>query len=204
MNPGQHLATDCYKSISSPSKGLYKDKGSKFISFAFPVESESRAREIIANIKKEYFDARHHCYAWRIGAGGEQWRANDDGEPSGTAGRPILGQMLSSGLSDMLIVVVRYFGGILLGTSGLIVAYRSAAADAIANAAIVEKTATERYEISFDYSQMNAVMKYLKEQRLAPLNPQWGSQCTLQTCVPLSRTGQFLESMQKICICRKV
>lgn len=204
MNPGPQATPDCYKSIAAPSKGLFKDKGSKFLSFAYPVESEEEAKAIISNLKKEYFDARHHCYAWRIGTQGELWRANDDGEPSSTAGKPIYGQLLTNELSDILIVVVRYFGGILLGTSGLIVAYKSASADAIANAQIVEKIATARYRVQFDYSQMNAVMKCLKEMRLPVEQPDFGGQCVLTTRVRLSMEAKFLESMQKLSICQRV
>ncbi len=204
MNPGPQSKTDCYKSIASPSKGIYKDKGSKFLAFAFPVETEDQVKDIISKIKKEYFDARHHCYAYRLGPEGEKWRANDDGEPSSTAGKPIYGQILSGNLSDILIVVVRYFGGILLGTSGLIVAYKSAAADALANAELVEKIATARYRVEFDYSQMNSVMKCLKDFRLPVEVPDFGSRCTLETKVRLGWEAAFLESMQKISICQKV
>ena len=204
MNRGQQSAADCYKSISSPSKGIYKDKGSKFLAFAFPVESEERAKELVSNIKKEYFDARHHCWAYRLGHTGAQFRYNDDGEPSSTAGKPIYGQILSNELSDILIVVVRYFGGILLGTSGLIVAYKSAAADAIANAAIIEKTATVRYQVSFDYSQMNSVMKCLKDFQLTPQNTVYDNGCSLEVDVRLTQEASFLESMNKICICTRV
>lgn len=204
MNPGQQTAADCYKSISSPSKGIYKDKGSKFLSFAFPITSEAEAKELVSSLKKEYFDARHHCWAYRLGLSGEPFRYNDDGEPSSTAGKPIYGQLLSNELSDILIVVVRYFGGILLGTSGLIVAYKSAAADAIANATIIEKTATVRCRAEFDYLQMNAVMKCLKDFQLTPQNTVYENACSLEVDVPLSREAAFLESMQKICICQRV
>lgn len=197
-------ASDCYKSISSLSKGLYKDKGSKFLSFAYPVEDENAARIIIDSIRKEYFDARHHCWAYRIGRLGEKWRANDDGEPSSTAGKPILGQILSNELSDILIVVVRYFGGTLLGTSGLIQAYREASADAIANAEIIEKVACSRYNVTFDFIQMNAVMKVLKEMKLTPTDQKFDNQCTLTVDVRLNREEQFNEMMNKISICQKV
>ena len=204
MNPGQQSATDCFKSISSPSKGIYKDKGSKFLSFAYPVTSEAEAKALIVSLKKEYFDARHHCWAYRLGHTGEVFRYNDDGEPSSTAGKPIYGQILSNELSDILIVVVRYFGGILLGTSGLIVAYRSAAADAIANADIIEKIATVRCRVEFDYLQMNAVMKCLKDFQLTPQNTVYDNGCSLEVDVRLTQEASFLESMNKICICQKV
>lgn len=204
MNPGPQSTTDCYKSIAAPSKGIFKDKGSKFLAFAYPVESEEEAKAIISTLKREYFDARHHCYAWRLGLLGDRWRANDDGEPSSTAGKPILGQIISNGLSDILIVVVRYFGGTLLGTSGLINAYKSASADAIAAAKVAEKIATVRYRISFDYARMNAVMKCLKDFLLPVELPSFGDECTLETSVPLSAEKQFTESMNKISICQRV
>ena len=191
---------DCYKSISSPSKGIYKDKGSKFLSFAFPVETEEQAKSIIDNLRKEYFDARHHCYAWRIGPQGDKWRANDDGEPSSTAGKPIYGQILSNNLSDILIVVVRYFGGILLGTSGLIVAYKSASADAIANACVIEKIATARYRVEFDYSQMNAVMKCLKDFHISPRNTIFDNLCSLEVDIRLGRLNEFTEYLRDKCV----
>ena len=125
--------SDIYKSIASPSEGLFKDNGSRFIALAYPVESEDEVRDIVAGLRKEYHDARHHCYAYRIGKDGSTWRASDDGEPSGSAGRPILGQIDSAGLSDCLVVVVRYFGGTLLGTGGLMVAYREASKAALDN-----------------------------------------------------------------------
>lgn len=204
MNPGPQSKADCYKSIAAPSKGIFKDKGSKFLAFAYPVESEEEAKAIISTLKREYFDARHHCYAWRLGLLGDRWRTNDDGEPSSTAGKPILGQIISNGLSDILIVVVRYFGGTLLGTSGLINAYKSASADAIAAAKVAEKIATARYRISFDYAQMNAVMKCLKDFRLAVELPSFGDECTLETSVPLSSEAIFTESMNKISICTRI
>lgn len=204
MNPNPQSAIDCYKSIGALSKGIYKDKGSKFLSFAFPVTGEDQAKALISNLKKEYFDARHHCWAYRIGHTGETFRYNDDGEPSSTAGKPIYGQILSNELSDILIVVVRYFGGILLGTSGLIVAYKSAAADAIANAQIIEKIATVRCRVEFDYLQMNAVMKCLKDFQLAPQNTVFENACSLEVDVRLTMVHSFLESMNKICICTKV
>ena len=130
---------DSYKSIAAESRGLFKDNGSRFIAHAYPVETEDEVKEIVAALKKEYYDARHHVYAYRLGYQGDKFRANDDGEPSGSSGRPVLGQIDSNGLSDILVVVVRYFGGIKLGIPGLIRAYKTATADAIANAEIVEK-----------------------------------------------------------------
>ena len=131
---------DFYKTIAVPAEGLYKEKGSKFISFAYPVQTEEQIKGIVAELKDKFYDARHHCYAWMLGAGKKNFRANDDGEPSSTAGRPILGQIQSNDLTNILIVVVRYFGGTKLGVSGLIHAYREAAADALNHAEIIEKT----------------------------------------------------------------
>ncbi|MBR0533803.1 MAG: YigZ family protein [Bacteroidales bacterium] len=196
--------TDCYKSIAAPSRGLYKDKGSKFLSFAYPVSSEAQIKDIVASLKKEYFDARHHCYAYRLGLSGDRWRANDDGEPSSTAGRPILGQILSAELSDILIVVVRYFGGILLGTSGLTVAYKTAAADAIANSAIIEKTASELFEIRFDYLQMNDVMKAIKELQIVPMDQIFDEKCLIVAPVRLRDIPRFKEMLKSTDICQRV
>lgn len=152
-----------YKTITRVSEGLYKEKGSKFISLAYPVESVEEIAEIVANLKKEYYDARHHCYAWKLGADGAKTRTVDDGEPSSTAGRPILGQITSSEITNVLIVVIRYFGGTKLGVSGLIKAYKDAAADAIANNEIVEKAVEIEVNVTFGYEQMNAVMKAIKD-----------------------------------------
>lgn len=191
------LETDSYYSISSLSKGIYKDKGSKFLSFAIPVETEDEIRNALDSIKKEYFDARHHCYAYRLGHKGDIWRANDDGEPSSTAGRPILGQLLSNELSDILIVVVRYFGGIKLGVPGLIKAYKSAASDAIANSSIITKTATIRHIVRFDYTQMNSVMKVLKTFQAVPLSQDFDNECIIETDIRLRDAGGFSEEMKK-------
>ena len=159
---------DTFKSISGPSEGLYKEKGSKFLAFAYPVVSEEEVRTVLDRIRKEYYDARHHCYAYRLGLTGNVWRYNDDGEPSSTAGRPIYGQILSRELSDVLIVVVRYFGGTKLGVPGLIRAYKTAAADALDHARTVEKVASERYAVTFDYVAMDRVMRILKDMGIQP------------------------------------
>lgn len=186
---------DSYKSISAPSEGIYKDKGSKFLAFAYPVESESEIKDILFKIKKEYFDARHHCYAYRLRHDYSIWRANDDGEPSSSAGRPILGQILSQELSDILIVVVRYFGGIKLGVPGLIRAYKTASADALANSEICEKIATSDYSISFPYERMNDIMKILKEFGLYPHRQEFDNMCLIETKVRLRDEERFVEAM---------
>ncbi len=203
MNSPTKVDTDCYLSIAAPSQGLYKEKGSKFLAFAYPVEQEEQAQEIIADLKREYFDARHHCYAYRIGHIGDKWRMNDDGEPSSTAGRPIYGQLLSNELSDILVVVVRYFGGIKLGVPGLIRSYKNATADAIANAEIVEKIAGEFFTITFDYLQMNDVMKVLKDMNITPISQDFDLTCKMDVKVRLTQIEQFYESLKNTQICRK-
>lgn len=157
------LFEDTYKTIELPSSGIYKEKGSKFLSFAFPVKNETEIKSTLEQIKKEYFDARHHCFAYVIGYDKSGWRINDDGEPSGTAGRPIYGQIQSFDLTNVLIVVVRYFGGIKLGVGGLITAYKVASQDALNNAKIVDRTINEIYRLEFTYEQVNEAMKLVKE-----------------------------------------
>jgi uncharacterized YigZ family protein len=160
------LFEDTYRTLESESKGLFKDKGSKFHSFAFPVKSENEAKSIIEKLKNEYYDARHHCYAYIIGYDKSSWRINDDGEPSGTAGKPIFNIIQSHDLTNCLIVVVRYFGGIKLGVSGLINAYKQATKDAIENSIIVERIIFEIYRIEFPYELINDVMKIMKDYGL--------------------------------------
>jgi uncharacterized YigZ family protein len=189
---------DTYKTISKPSEGIFKDKGSKFLAYAFPVTSESEIREIIQTIKKEHYSARHHCYAWRLGYEKLQFRANDDGEPSSTAGKPILGQIQSFDLTDILIVVVRYFGGTLLGVSGLINAYRNAALDAINQAEIVQKLVEERLLIEFDYGVMNEVMKFFKDEKLPQIEPLFDLMCQITTMVRLSELKRITAGLKKI------
>ena len=187
--------SDTYRSIEAPSRGVYKELGSKFLAFAYPIETEEEAKRIIDEVRKEYFDARHHCYAWRIGLNGEPYRMNDDGEPSSPAGRPIYGQLLSNGLSDILVVVVRYFGGTKLGVPGLIRAYKTATQDAVANARIIEKVAGETLTVTFDYLQMNDVMKVLKDMDITPVNQQFDLRCTLTARVRLTRVEEFRKQL---------
>lgn len=193
-----YLMEDTYKTISKPSEGLFKDKGSKFIAFAYPVTSEDEIREIVQSIKKEHHSARHHCFAWQLGHEKLLFRANDDGEPSSTAGKPILGQIQSFDLSNILIVVVRYFRGTLLGVSGLINAYRNAAQDAINKAEIVEKLVEEWLLIEFDYSAMNDVMKIFKDEKLPQIDPQIDLKCKIKTHVRLSELIRIKNEMMKI------
>ena len=195
MEIRETLVSDCYKSISELSAGIYKENGSKFLSFAHPVSSEEEIRDILRKIKKEYFDATHHCYAYRLGHTGQIWRAADDGEPSSSAGRPILGQILSRELSDTLVVVVRYFGGIKLGIPGLIRAYKTA--DALDHAAVIERTAVQTISVAFDYLQMNPVMKTLKDFSVTPYEQRFDLRCFLKADIPLSRAPEFTEALQK-------
>lgn len=170
---------DLYKTIVSPSEGLYKEKGSKFIALAYPIESEEGIKEKLTKIRKRYHDARHHCFAWRLGAELERYRINDDGEPSGSAGRPIYGQIQSKELTNILVVVIRYFGGTLLGVGGLINAYRSATSDALKHTQIIELKVKNRLHISFEYPQLNSVMNVIKDFQLEFVNQQFDLECSL-------------------------
>ena len=184
---------DSYKSIAGEARGLFKDNGSRFIAHAYPVETEEQVKEIVAARKKEYYDARHHVYAYRLGYKGDKFRANDDGEPSGSSGRPVLGQIDSLGLSDILVVVVRYFGGIKLGIPGLIRAYKTSTADALANAEIIEKIASRMFRVRFGYMSMNGVMKVMKDMGLEQKNQQFDMECSIDVSVRLSQVDTFTE-----------
>ena len=189
---------DTYKTIAKPSEGLFKDKGSKFMSFAFPVDSEDEIRNIVQLLRKEHHSARHHCYAWRLGYDKSIFRANDDGEPSSTAGKPILGQIQSFDLTNILIVVVRYFGGTLLGVSGLINAYRNAASEAILQSEIIEKLVEKQLLIEFDYAVLNEVMKIFKEEKLAQNEPQFDLRCQIKTQIRLKNLDRIEEGLKKV------
>lgn len=192
------MMSDSYQTIAGISEGIYKEKGSKFIAYAHPLESEDDVKEMVAVYKKKYFDARHHCYAWQLGVDGATFRENDDGEPSGTAGKPIHGQIRSAGLTNILIVVVRYFGGIKLGTSGLIAAYKEATADAIANATIVDRTVDDYYRLNFSYAVMNDVMRVFKEEDLKMLNQNFQMACSIDFHVRQSAVQKVLTRFEKI------
>ena len=170
---------DCYLTIKDKSEGQYTEKRSKFLAFAFPVSTVGEVKTILAEYQKKYYDARHVCYAYMLGADRLEFRANDNGEPSGTAGKPILGQINSNNLTNILILVVRYFGGIKLGTSGLIVAYRAAAAEAIAAADIIEKTVDETISFAFEFPMMNAVMRIVKEEGPEMVSQSYDTDCTM-------------------------
>lgn len=192
------LFEDTYRTIEFPCSGILKDRGSKFLAFAFPVTSEQQVKEHLAALRKEHHGANHHCYAFRLGADKQFFRSNDDGEPSNTAGKPILGQIQSNDLTNVLIVVARYFGGTLLGVSGLIAAYRGAAADAIANAKIVEKQITEIYQLNFPYSAMNDVMKILKDENLEQWNQDFQLDCKLKFSVRKNEADNVCAAIRKI------
>lgn len=183
--------TDTYKTIKEKSEGLFKDKGSKFFAWAFPVETEEEIKEILNQVKKEHHSARHHCYAWRLGTEEITFRANDDGEPSSTAGKPILGQLLSFELTNTLIIVVRYFGGTLLGTSGLINAYRTATAEAIKNAKIEIRLIEEKFTLEFTYKEMNEVMQIIKQENLNITDTRFELQCELDFSVRKSDAARI-------------
>lgn len=192
------LFEDTYLTIKEPSEGLFKDRGSKFLGFAFPVGSEEQIKKHIAELRKQHPGANHHCYAFRLGADKQSYRANDDGEPSNTAGKPILGQIQSKDLTNILIVVVRYFGGTLLGVSGLINAYKLAALDAMQNATIIENTVNDVYEIRFDYLYMNDVMKIIKEEELKILSQESELTCSFTFSVRKSNSTSVYDRMSKI------
>lgn len=164
---------DTYKTIAATSSGEYKEKGSKFIGLAFEVEDEEEIKYHLEELKKEHFKARHHCYGWRLGLGKDSYRANDDGEPSSTAGRPILGQIDSFGLTNLLIVVVRYYGGTKLGTSGLKNAYKTAAREALATATIEERIIKTKFLLTIDYPQLSDVMNFLNQENIEIMNSEY-------------------------------
>lgn len=192
------LFDDTYQTISTTSQGIYKEKGSKFIALAFPVSSEEDIKIKLAHLRKEYHDARHHCYAYCLGVDKSAWRVNDDGEPSGTGGKPIFGQIQSMDLTNVLIVVVRYFGGIKLGIPGLINAYRTAAREALGNASIITRIVDETYEVSFEYPLMNDVMKILKEEHADILGQEFENTCKIRFSIRRSSGMKITSRLQKI------
>lgn len=189
---------DTYKILTSEGEGLYKEKGSKFIAKAFPVYSEDEVKARVVEFKKQYFDARHHCYAFIINPDKSCYRSSDDGEPSGTAGKPILNQILSKDVTNVCVVVVRYFGGIKLGVPGLINAYKSAAKEALDNATIIEKTIDEVYSVTFDYPLMNEVMRVLKEESIEQQNPKFELNCYLEISVRKNDSDRVVEKLKRL------
>ena len=192
------MINDEYKTIKETSEGYYTEKRSKFLAFAHHVETVDEVRDIIAHYRKKYYDARHVCYAYMLGAAREEFRANDDGEPSSTAGKPILGQINSNELTDLLIIVVRYYGGVNLGTSGLIVAYREAAADAIAHATIETRQVEEEIVFTFSYPQMNDVMRIVKEMQPRIVSQTFDNTCELRLRIRQSEVDQLRQRLNSL------
>ena len=190
--------TDEYKTLKSGGQGYYTDKRSKFLAFAHHVETVEEIKDLLAGYRKKYFDARHVCYAYMLGPERTEFRANDDGEPSSTAGKPILGQINSQELTDILIVVVRYYGGVNLGTSGLIVAYREAAADAIAHSEIETRQVEEVITYSFSYPLMNDVMRIVKEMQPRIISQTYDNTCEIRLSIRKSEAEQLRSRLQKL------
>ncbi len=189
---------DTYRTIAAPSTGSYSEKRSKFLAYAFPVLTEEEVKGRIVEIQKRHNDARHHCYAYILGPHKDAYRLNDNGEPSGTAGRPIYGQLQSKDLTNTLVIVVRYFGGIKLGVSGLQNAYKIAAREALEAATIVEKIIEETYEVEFEYLQMNAVMQLLKELNVTIINRQSDLNCTIRFRIRQREADKVVVALKKI------
>ncbi len=190
--------TDEYKTIATESEGYYTEKRSKFLAFAHPVKTVDEVKGIIEKYRKKYYDARHVCYAYMLGAERKDFRANDDGEPSSTAGKPILGQINSNELTDILIVVVRYYGGVNLGTSGLIVAYREAAADAIAHASIETRQVEEIVKYSFAYPQMNDVMRIVKDLQPRIISQTYDNTCEIVLSIRKSGADELRKKLDSL------
>lgn len=189
---------DSYLTVAAPAEASLRERSSKFLAYIRPVCNEAEIRDVLDELRKRYYDATHHCYAWRLGPRGEQFRANDDGEPSGTAGRPILGQMLSHEITDCLIVVVRYFGGTKLGVPGLIAAYKESAAAAIEAAQIVERTVDRTFRVEFPYERMNDVMRVVKEEQPTVRSQEFDNLCTVRLTIRAGRAEGLLGKLQKI------
>lgn len=191
------MAGDSYRTVAATAEAACRERSSKFLSWIYPVRSEEEIRERLDALRKKYYDATHHCYAWRLGPHGEAFRSNDDGEPSGTAGRPILGQLLSNDITDCLVVVVRYFGGTKLGVPGLIAAYKESAAEAIAAAEIVERTVDRTVEADFPYVAMNDVMRVVKEEQPKVESQNFDNLCTIRLTIRESRAEVLIEKLRK-------
>ncbi|MCX6224320.1 MAG: YigZ family protein [Bacteroidia bacterium] len=190
--------SDTYKTILEPTEGTYKDKGSRFIARVYPVESVEEVKEILVLLRKEYHDARHHCYAYRLGPGDSSYRVNDDGEPANSAGKPILGQIQSYHLTNILIVVIRYFGGILLGVGGLINAYRTAAKEGLDHAVIIEKTFNCVITIGFQYPAMNDVMRVIKDSKSEIISQESGITCKILVRIRKGAAIGLINRLQRI------
>lgn len=192
------MSEDTYKTIAVPSEGIYTEKRSKFIAIALPVRTVEEVKAHLEIYQKKYYDARHVCYAYMLGAERKDFRANDNGEPSGTAGKPILGQINSRELTDVLVIVVRYFGGIKLGTSGLIVAYRMAASLALDEAPVIEKTVDEDVAVAFEYPFMNDIMRIVKEESPEILEQSYDMDCLMRLRIRKSMMGKLRARLEKV------
>lgn len=192
------LFEDTYQTVSAPAEGIFRDKGSKFIAYACPFTDEEKLKEIVAELKSLHPKARHHCWAYRLTPDRSVFRVNDDGEPSGTAGRPILNVLLSQDLTNILVVVVRYFGGTLLGVPGLINAYKTATQEALTSAEIVRKTVNDRYQVTFDYLQMNDVMRVIKEESLNVILQDFDNSCTMELEIRQGQVNAVLGRLGKV------
>lgn len=191
------MAEDSYLTVEAAAEAACRERSSKFLAYIYPVKTEEDIRRALEPLHKRFFDATHHCYAWRLGPHGEQFRANDDGEPSGTAGKPILGQLLSNELTDCLVVVVRYFGGTKLGVPGLIAAYREAAAEAIAAARIVERTVDRTVRVDFPYVAMNDIMRVVKELQPEIRRQEFDNLCSMELAIRESLADRLVEKLRK-------
>ncbi|TCV09600.1 putative YigZ family protein [Sphingobacterium alimentarium] len=192
------LFEDTYYTINDTAEGIFRDKGSKFIAYAYPFKDENKLKEIIAELKSLHPKARHHCWAYRLSPDRSVFRVNDDGEPSGTAGRPILNALLSKDVTNILVVVVRYFGGTLLGVPGLINAYKTATQEALEAATIVQKTVNDVYQIDFEYLAMNDVMRVIKDENLTVFEQQFDNACTMTVEMRKMQVNAFVQKMEKI------
>lgn len=192
------LFDDTYSTIEEPAEGIFRDKGSKFLAYAYPFKDESKVKDIIAELKALHPKARHHCWAYRLTPDRSVFRVNDDGEPSGTAGRPILNVLLSRDVTNIFVVVVRYFGGTLLGVPGLINAYKTATQEALDAAIIVEKTVNDIYSVSFEYLQMNDIMRVIKEENITVLDQQFDNNCVIKLEMRKMQVNSVLNKLEKI------
>ncbi len=192
-----NVADDSYLTLAAPAEAALRERSSKFLAFAWPVRDETEIRTHLEALRKRYYDATHHCYAWRLGADGATWRANDDGEPSGTAGKPILGQMLSRSVTNCLVVIVRYFGGTKLGVPGLIAAYKEATAAVLEAADLIERTVDRIVRVDFPYLAMNEIMRVVKDEQPDILRQSFDNLCTMEFAIRASKADRLIEKLKK-------
>ncbi len=192
------MAQDSYKTIARPAETTYRQLSSKFLTYAYPVETEEEIKSYLDALRKRWFDATHHCYAWRLGPRGEHFRANDDGEPSSTAGKPILGQLLSQEVTNCLVVVVRYFGGTKLGVPGLIAAYKESTAQVLAECEIVERTVDVTMKVAFSYIAMNDVMRIVKDMQPRVVSQEFDNLCTMTLSIREGDSEQLIGRLEKV------